>query len=420
MCVSACVILNIVQALRFFAKRNQKGNIIMIRKILAVFLCALLVTALLPCAASAMRIQHNVTALNAHRALTNNNSTLTKNLEKLSSGYRINRAGDDAAGLAISERIRAQRNAAMQNSNGSEATQSNASIQNPTGSLTALARSSEATQRNATGEIPPLDAASTIGAASMAQNAILEKMQALVDAEELAHGINDSTNPDDYKKLGEVSLFSGRITENTLMFGISHDLGASGMMMEFDADGYAITGQLSTDGTFINASSNPQSIIIASNGVALSDQDGVADLSLLDAYGNPLASGRAEVLGNRLYAHAIEVSSGDIRLPVGSSVQMTANISKTVVDAPESLEDARDDIAAARAQLGAAQNRLERSLNAPSVAADDVTAAESRIPDVNLASEMMQYTRNNTLLQTSQAMLAQANAVPQGVLQLLQ
>ena len=95
----------------------------------------------------------------------------------------------------------------------------------------------------------------------------------------------------------------------------------------------------------------------------------------------------------------------------------TADTAKAAID---TVNDAIDSVSSIRSDLGALQNRLEHTINNLGVQTENITAAESRIRDVDMAKEMMAYTKNNILVQASQAMLAQANQVPQGVLQLLQ
>ena len=95
----------------------------------------------------------------------------------------------------------------------------------------------------------------------------------------------------------------------------------------------------------------------------------------------------------------------------------TASSAKTAID---TINKAIDSISSMRSDFGALQNRLEHTINNLGVQTENITAAESRIRDVDMAKEMMAYTKNNILVQASQAMLAQANQVPQGVLQLLQ
>ena len=88
--------------------------------------------------------------------------------------------------------------------------------------------------------------------------------------------------------------------------------------------------------------------------------------------------------------------------------------------AVSSIKDAINSVSSTRGDLGAIQNRLEHTINNLGVTTENMTAAESRIRDTDMADEMMSYTKNNILVQAAQAMLAQANQVPQGVLQLLQ
>ena len=109
-----------------------------------------------------------------------------------------------------------------------------------------------------------------------------------------------------------------------------------------------------------------------------------------------------------MHAKALGISDIDISTQAGA---------KAAVD---KIKSAINSVSSTRGNLGAIQNRLEHTINNLSVSAENMTAAESRIRDVDMANEMMAYTKNNILVQSSQAMLAQANQLPQGVLQLLQ
>ena len=109
-----------------------------------------------------------------------------------------------------------------------------------------------------------------------------------------------------------------------------------------------------------------------------------------------------------MHAKALGISDVDISTQAGA---------KAAVD---KIKSAINSVSSTRGDLGAIQNRLEHTINNLSVSAENMTAAESRIRDVDMANEMMAYTKNNILVQSSQAMLAQANQLPQGVLQLLQ
>jgi len=273
-----------------------------------------------------MRIQHNINALNSLRQLGTNNTATGKNIEKLSSGFRINRAGDDAAGLAISEKMRGQ-------IRGLEQAQQNANdgislIQTAEGGLNEthaiLQRMRELAVQSANGTY---------------QNSVdRENLQKEVDA--LSSEIDRISSATHFNK---IQLLDGT------MSNLTFQIGANG----------------NTD----------QTVSLA-----------VADMS---------ASG--------LGLSAISVAD-----------QTDAN------DAIANIDDAINTVSGTRADLGALQNRLEHTVNNLGVTSENLTAAESRIRDVDMAKEMMTYTKNNILTQAAQAMLAQANQQPQGVLQLLQ
>ena len=278
-----------------------------------------------------MRIQHNIAAMNSYRNLTNNNSALSKNLEKLSSGYKINRAGDDAAGLAISEKMRAQ--------------------------ITGL----EAAQKNAN------DAISLVQTAEGALTEVHSMLNRMVElAVQSANGTYQDDGDRENIQAEVVSLRDeiNRISQSTNFNGI----------------------QL-LDGTYGNTT--------ASTGTLQ-----VGDTS--DAFN------QLKVTISATNVTSLGINTVNLGTQAGASAAVT------------SIRDAIDYISQIRGNLGAIQNRLEHTINNLSVQTENITAAESRIRDVDMANEMMAYTKNNILVQASQAMLAQANMVPQGVLQLLQ
>ncbi|MBL5981259.1 flagellin [Petrotoga sp. 8T1HF07.NaAc.6.1] len=269
-----------------------------------------------------MRINHNLNALNAWRQLESANNAMGKSLEKLSSGLRINRAGDDAAGLSISEKMRAQikgLDMAVKN-----AQDSISLIQTAEGALTET-------------------------------HAILQRMREL--AVQAANDTNVDTDrqalQDEVDQLTEEIT---RIASNT----------------EFNT-------QKLLDGTFTG-----KVFHIGAN----IDQN--IELSI-----------------NTMNAAALGVDN------IVLTVQSSANA------AIETINAAIEEVSTERSKLGAYQNRLEHTINNLQVSSENLTAAESRIRDVDMAREMMNYTKQQILLQSSNAMLAQANMVPQNVLQLL-
>ncbi len=269
-----------------------------------------------------MRINHNIAALNTHRQLGNANNGQMKSMEKLSSGLRINRAGDDAAGLAISEKMRGQ--------------------------IRGLEMASKNSQ----------DGISLIQTAEGALNethSILQRMRELA-----VQSANDTNTSDDRNQLqSEIDQLLSEIDR------ISNDTQFNTMTL-LDG-GFAATLQIgANDGQNINFSIATMSTTgLSINGLDISSAQTAADASIA------------------------------------------------------SLDDAIKSVSTARSGLGALQNRLEHTINNLGTSAENLTAAESRIRDVDMAKEMMSQTKNSILSQAAQAMLAQANQQPQGVLQLL-
>jgi flagellin len=275
-----------------------------------------------------MRIQHNIAALNSYKNLTNNNSTVGKNLEKLSSGYRINRAGDDAAGLAISEKMRAQ--------------------------ITGL----ETASKNAS------DGISLIQTAEGAMTEVHSMLNRMVElAQQSANGTYDN------------------------------DVDRNNLQMEFTALSKEID-RISSGTSF--------------NGTKLLDGS-------LSSTGLTLQIGETSAAFNQITVTIAKTDSATLGIDTAVGVDNQTKAAAAV----SILKTAINTVSSTRGRLGATQNRLEHTINNLSVASENMTAAESRIRDVDMAKEMMSYTKNNILVQASQAMLAQANQVPQGVLQLL-
>ena len=273
-----------------------------------------------------MRINHNIAALNTYRQLSANNVNSSKSLEKLSSGLRINRAGDDAAGLAISEKMRGQ------------------------------IRGLEMANKNAQ------DGISLIQTAEGALNethSILQRMREL--AVQSANDTNSNTDRTELQK--EVSALQTEISR------------------------IATTTEFNTkkllNGSLVAATLNFQ---IGAN----QNQNLKVNILSMNATG--------------LGIQAANVSVGTLA---------AASKSISVIDA------AISKVSSQRSSLGAIQNRLEHTINNLGTSSENLTAAESRIRDVDMAKEMMEFTKNNILTQAAQSMLAQANQQPQGVLQLL-
>jgi flagellin len=269
-----------------------------------------------------LRIQNNIEAFNAHRQLQVTTSKMGKAMERLSSGYRINRAADDAAGLAISEKLRAQ-------IGGLEQAQCN-------------------TQ----------DAVSLV---QTAEGAMAEVHSMLQRVRDLAVQYNNGTLS--------------------------------------TADRAAITSevaQLCAEIARIGSDTKFNGIDLLTGGSSITFQVGAED-------GQTISVSARSMFGTG--------GTEDIDSAIFTFTGSTATIA--------SIDTAIENIASARAEFGAVQNRLEHTLNSLATYEENLTASESRIRDVDMAQEMVQFTKLNILQQAGTSMLAQANQAPQGVLSLL-
>ena len=398
-----------------------------------------------------MRIQHNIMAMNAYRNYANNTSALSKNLEKLSSGYKINRAGDDAAGLAISEKMRAQ-------ITGLDKAQDNAKdgislVQTAEGALTEvhdmLNRMYELAEQSANGTFE--DAT--------------DRTQLQKEVNQLRSEINrisDSANFNGIKLLdGKMAGYTD--ATNTAVKVTKGSAGAA-MKVEFDLAGFAVGSKVSADGGMMSVSLGGKSYDVKVTAGMTAKDFGVALTAAINvdkpkgatagAFTATNANGKitltAENIGADAGAEAVFGTSfttsakegvGGLVLQIGDtsdswnqlyvSVKNTnaaaIGIDKLDISTQDGAAAALDTIKSAinyvsdvRGTLGATQNRLDHTINNLSVMQENIQDAESTIRDTDVADEMMAYTKNNILIQSAQAMLAQANQVPQGVLQLLQ
>jgi flagellin len=273
-----------------------------------------------------MRINHNIAALNTHRQLSTANGAQGKSMEKLASGLRINRAGDDAAGLAISEKMRGQiRGLDMASKNSQDAI---SMIQTGEGAL------------NET-------------------HSILQRMRELA-----VQSASDTNTAEDRAQIQK---------EN--------------------ADLIAEIDRIATTTEF-----NTQKLLDGTGGTA-------------GAFTFQIGANASQSL-TVTFAKMDSTSLGVNGVTLGTDGSTSSTAITTIDSAIKLVSDERS-------QLGAKQNRLEHTINNLNTSSENLTAAESRIRDVDMAKEMMEQTKNSILSQAAQAMLAQSNQMPQGVLQLL-
>ncbi|MFB0634263.1 flagellin Hag [Bacillus rugosus] len=302
-----------------------------------------------------MRINHNIAALNTLNRLSSNNGASQKNMEKLSSGLRINRAGDDAAGLAISEKMRGQiRGLEMASKNSQDGI---SLIQTAEGALTET-------------------------------HSILQRVRELT-VQAGNTGTQDGT---------DLQAIQDEIS--SLVEEIGGGSGANGI-----SDRTEFNGKKLLDGSFSSTGTNKLTFQIGANG---GQQLSVNIESMAATAIGAVDGGGALVTGQAV---------SDIDVTKFSST--AANAAGGFDEQLKIVDDAINTVSTQRSKLGAVQNRLEHTINNLGASGENLTAAESRIRDVDMAKEMSEFTKNNILSQASQAMLAQANQQPQNVLQLL-
>lgn len=365
-----------------------------------------------------MRINNNLMAVNAYRQLGVTNAQGQKALEKLSSGLRINRAADDAAGLAISEKMRGQIRGLNQASRNAQ--DGISLIQTAEG---ALNESQSILQRMR--ELAVQSANDTNTASDRAK--IQDEVNEL--AKELTR-IADTTEFNTRKLLD--GNFSG-----TLQIGANEGQNLSVSIGSMDSKALSVYGvatkSLAAGTTGITSVSAPADTTLAlgdykiavantatTQTYTLQDSAGTAvtgvtgslnattgDIEFKDGAGKVLLSASGSTYADGTATFTLE--NGGINI----SSQAAANSAITTIN------NALESVSSQRSSLGAVQNRLEYTIKNLDTAAENLQAAESRIRDVDMAKEMMEFTRTNILQQAGTAMLAQANAKPQSVLQLL-
>jgi len=383
-----------------------------------------------------MRINNNLMAMNTHRQLGLGNAAASKSMEKLSSGYRINRAGDDAAGLSISEKMRGQirgLNMASRNAqDGISLIQTAEGALNETHAILQRMRELAVQSANDTNveidrsalqsEIDQLATEITRIAKSTEFNT-----QNLLDgnfAGKFQIGANENQNVElSINAMDSISLAVGQeltASANNELQNAKEDTVAK----FFAKDAIIVTGNavLNTSVTLttsvVSAGSGVTTTIIttSSTTITTSYTESVtaktAGYYKLDSAGNVAKTSKDKLI---LYLEADTAFAVGEKIAKGIDVSEQASANSAIT----TINDALEAVSAERSKLGAFQNRLEHTIKNLDTSAENLQASESRIRDVDMAKEMMEFTKNNILQQAAQAMLAQANQAPQGVLQLL-
>ncbi len=412
-----------------------------------------------------MIINHNMASLNTYRQMSVNEGNTQKSLQKLSSGLRINKAGDDAAGLAISEKMRGQirgldqassnsqdgisliqtaegalnethsilqrmRELAVQSANDTNTSDDRSSIQDEINQLgEEIERIGNQTEFN-TKKLINGDMGAAV-TASTTQVLTNDMENTMADATTL-NGLKDTAGNNLQIADGDVITATWSIngTQHTSTFTVT----------DITSDTLSdITDTLVTEGSVASVAT------AAGNMVVTADAAGTAaQINGLSFEVKSSAGVRKEAASNALSNFSTTTEAEDIRaegsadFQIGSNQGQTLNLSINDMRAStlgvkdlqvgtksqagtaiSVIDEAIQKVSEERSKLGSVQNRLEHTISNLGTSSENLTAAESRIRDVDMAKEMMNFQKNNILQQAAQAMLAQANQQPQGVLQLL-
>jgi flagellin len=467
-----------------------------------------------------MRINNNLMAMNTHRQLGLGNTAASKSMEKLSSGYRINRAGDDAAGLSISEKMRGQirglmqassnaqdgisliqtaegalqethailqrmRELAVQSANDTNVDVDRAAIQGEIDELAAeitrIAENTEFNTQNLLGgkfegkfhiganakqnvslSINDMSASALQVAGPTGASFAIEVKETELSSAEVAAYLGEGTYNvvalDEGTKVGENVQKYALVGADGKVYAVSEDgkaykklddaydikkldtaklaEGATETYLEF-AD-YVISGKVVvevTPATVLDNDGEVKATATATVETELANDTYTVKQSgskyqLVNSDGKVVAESEDDGEGGKVWKdvnsvvdHAVLVTAtalGDgAEITVGSNGGLNVSTQKSADKAITIINNALEAVSKERSKLGAMQNRLEHTIRNLDTSAENLQASESRIRDADIAKEMMEFTKNSILQQAAQAMLAQANQAPQGVLQLL-
>lgn len=389
-----------------------------------------------------MIINHNMNALNAHRNMNINNTAAGKSMEKLSSGLRINRAGDDAAGLAISEKMRGQIRGLTQASR--NASDGISMIQTAEG---ALNETTNILQRMRELAVQASNDTNTIND----RNEIQKEIDALTqEVDRIANNTEFNT-----QKLlnGNKSGVGGEVVNKAIAeekgeftIDLSNVLNKD-KTLNIDGVEIKITDQEKNGGDALKNllqrelkdydvafdGNTPKKITLTQKNASDKEKmsvkfDGLAVKvevkAGVSAKDEEVSEGKAKVQVGANSNQSMSIEIGDMRAKalnivdergISLSVLSAENANKAIT----AFDAALNEVSSQRANLGAVQNRLEYTISNLDNTAENLTSAESTLRDVDMAKEMMEYSKNNILNQAAQAMISQANQQPQNVLQLL-
>ena len=410
-----------------------------------------------------MVVQHNLTAMNANRMLNVTTSAQSKSTEKLSSGYKINRAADDAAGLSISEKMRKQikgltqassnaqdgvsavqtaegaltevhsmlqrmNELAVQSSNGTNSQTDRKAIQDEIDQLSSeIDRVSETTKFNETYLLKG-DATKTTNATFMKSGYAIggtplykkgettaltsdTLKEALAKGEKIYTEDKDGDQDDNHLAVkGEHYAYVTKLYDED-----GKEVSAENVAAGKKADGKTDAGKYYTSSAADTGVQNKTALEVAKGTNANQSVSFTESIAVNGSISFSLHVGADSAEDNKIVVNIDSMSAAGIGvkgLKVDTEDDATAAIDR--------IAEAVQKVSSQRSTLGAVQNRLEHTIANLDNVVENTTSAESRIRDTDMAQEMVNYSKNNILAQAGQSMLAQANQSNQGVLSLLQ
>ena len=391
-----------------------------------------------------MVVQHNLTAMNANRQLGITTGQQAKSSEKLSSGYRINRAGDDAAGLTISEKMRSQIKGLDKASTNAE--DGISLIQSAEGALneahSILQRMNELAVQGANDTNQTIDR----DAINQELNALTSELDRISETTQFnKQNLLDGSFQDKKLQIGanagqSIGINIGKMDAKSL--GLKDFTYVKGQeythygTIAYEGTTYEYNNKLSDDenkSAFEKAAYNTGKAAFTDDMIYYSADDGKYCVGAAEYSSRESAmAGGAESLGQKYLASATN-KWDDLKAEVSFKSETVGGFGNSATLGTPSVSDynkanaslqaiqgAINKVSIQRSALGALQNRLEHTVANLDTVSENTSAAESRIRDTDMADEMVNYSKNNILAQAGQSMLAQANQSNQGVLSLLQ
>ena len=366
-----------------------------------------------------LRIQNNIAALNAHRHLMISDKGLSKSLERLSSGYRINSAADDAAGLAISQQFRADiASFKVASRNASEAS---SLLKVAEGAMDEIGNMLVRLKELAT-QAASANAGSNLDKINAEGNKLIDEIDRIATSTEYAgskllNGTFGVTVTDSSTAYTAADLTSATGLKVSEVYTVSAAQNGAAINVTVTTD----AGSQTYNSVAVPTGSDTSSVYLSAFGLTLEFNSNLDSATAGTLTGTNSGNSEFQIGAENQSDNRIAVALGNVVGVDTDGLNLTKDELLSAADAQTfltTLDTAIASLSSARGNIGAYMNRLGYAEANLSATIENVTASESVIRDVDMAAEMMQFTKNQILLQAGTAMLAQANLAPQQVLAL--